>query len=70
MSTKHFRIKRLSKKLYRIDQRHTFLFFFHWWDHGSSDLSPYYMATSRNNACDLIASIANTKKFNYVIHNN
>lgn len=65
---KHFKIKKISDNYYIIRQRHTLLFFFHFYDDGAELLMPYYRTEKEYQARDLIDKTAREKHFDYVIH--
>ena len=64
---KRFKIEELTESYYIIRQRHTLLFFLHWYDQGSDLLAPYYRQRSRLEARDLIAKTCREKGFDYRI---
>jgi hypothetical protein len=65
---KHFKIKKVSDNYYIIRQRHTLLFFIHFYDDGAELLCPNYRAEKDYQARDLIGKTAREVGFDYVIH--
>lgn len=64
----HFRIKRISENFYIIRQRHTLLFFLHFYDQGAEILCPYYRADTNHEAMEHIDKTARDEHFDYCIH--
>jgi hypothetical protein len=64
----HFKIKRVDENYYIIRQRHTLLFFFHFYDDGAEILCPYYRAEKEYQAQDRIDKTAREQCFDYCIH--
>lgn len=58
--TKKFRIRKVSNNpkalQYKIDQKHTILFFFHYWDDGAYDLCPNVLYHTKEEALKAIAN--------------
>lgn len=65
---KHFKIKKVSDNYFIIRQRHTLLFFIHFYDDGAELLCPNYRAEKDYQARDLIDKTAREVGFDYVIH--
>lgn len=65
---KHFKIKKVSDNYFIIRQRHTLLFFIHFYDDGAELLCPTYRTEKEYQARDLIDKTAREKGFDYVIH--
>lgn len=64
----HFKVKRVSENLFIMCQRHTLLFFFHYYDDGAEILCPEYRTEKEYQAHDYIDKTAREKKFDYCIH--
>ena len=64
---KYFKIEEVTDTFYLIRQRHTLLFFLHWYDRGSELLSPYYRKSSRLEAREFIAKECREKGYDYRI---
>ena len=64
---KYFKIKKVSGTYYLICQRHTLLFFLHWYDSGAELLCPDYRKSSRSEARDFIAQECREKGYDYRI---
>lgn len=65
---KHFRIEKVTDTNFLIRQRHTLLFFIHFYDSGAELLCPDYRRNSRLDAMDFIGKTAREKGFDYRIH--
>jgi hypothetical protein len=65
---RHFKIKKVSDNYYIIRQRHTLLFFIHFYDDGAELLCPNYRAEKDYQARDRIDKTAREVGFDYVIH--
>lgn len=65
---KHFKIKDTGCNYFVACQRHTLLFFLHFYDSGAEVLCPEYRFDKEYQACDYIDKVAREKKFDYCIH--
>lgn len=64
---KRFKIEEVTETFYLIRQRHTLLFFLHWYDSGAELLCPYYRKSSRLEAREYIAEVCREKGYDYRI---
>ena len=65
---KHFLIEKIKEEFYIIRERHTTLFFLHYWDTCAESIFPNYTATSELAARDYIFEVAKEKGFSVRIH--
>lgn len=64
---KYFKIEEVTDTFYLIRQRHTLLFFLHWYDSGAELLCPYYRKSSRLEARDYIEKFCRENGYDYRI---
>lgn len=62
---KQFRIVRINKHSYVIQQRHTFLFIFHFWDKEAIIMDGNHWANSFDAAYKMIVFMAQKKNFTF-----
>ena len=64
---RHFKIKDVGTFLL-ICQRHTILFFLHFWDSGAECLCPNYRAKTYEEAMEIIGDASAEQGFEYMMH--
>ena len=64
---KYFKIEEVTDTFYLIRQRHTLLFFLHWYDSGAELLCPNYRKSSRLEARDYIEKFCRENGYDYRI---
>ena len=64
----HFKIKEVNERFFLICQRHTILFFIHFYDSGAEILCPNYRASSSYEAHKIIEAAASESHFRFLIH--